>query len=92
MLELGEQEKEFHYEMGKKIDPQKISFIFTFGNLGVQIAEGAKTNFSTERVFSFKEKTPLIDELKKYTNTETMILFKASRGMRLEEVVDALLK
>jgi UDP-N-acetylmuramoyl-tripeptide--D-alanyl-D-alanine ligase len=92
MLELGEQEKEFHYEMGKRIDPQKIRFIFTFGNLGAQIAEGAKTNFPTERVFSFKEKTPLINELKKYTNTETMILFKASRGMRLEEVVDALLK
>ena len=78
--------------MGKEIDPQKISYIFTFGNLGAQIAEGAKTIFPADRVFSFNEKTQLIEELKKYTNTETIILFKASRGMKLEEVVDALQK
>ena len=78
--------------MGKGIDPQKIHYIFTFGHLGAQIAEGAKTIFPADRVFSFNEKTQLIEELKKYTNTESIILVKASRGMRLEEVVDALQK
>ena len=92
MLELGDQEKEFHFEMGKGIDPQKIHYIFTFGHLGAQIAEGAKTIFPADRVFSFNEKTQLIEELKKYTNTESIILVKASRGMKLEEVVDALQK
>jgi len=92
MLELGAKEKEFHYEMGKCIDPQKVSFIFTLGNLGSQIAEGAKTVFPTDRVFSFNEKHDLTEELKKYTNTNTMILVKASRGMKLEEVVDSLVK
>ena len=29
MLELGEKEKEFHYEMGKSLDPQKINYVFT---------------------------------------------------------------
>ena len=90
MLELGDQEKEFHFEMGKRIDPQKIHYIFTLGHLGAQIAQGAKTIFPEDRVFSFDEKTHLIEELKKYTNKESIILVKASRGMRLEEVVDAL--
>ena len=92
MLELGDQEKEFHFEMGKGIDPQKIHYIFTFGYLGAQIAEGAKTIFPADRVFSFNEKAQLIEELKKYINTESIILVKASRGMKLEEVVDALQK
>ena len=92
MLELGDQEKEFHFEMGKGIDPQKIDYVFTFGNFGAQIAEGAKTVFPAERVFSFNEKTQLIEELKKYTNTESIILVKASRGMKLEEVVDGFTK
>ena len=65
MLELGDQEKEFHFEMGKAIDPQKIHYIFTFGHLGAQIAEGAKTIFPADRVFSFNEKTQLIEEFKK---------------------------
>ena len=92
MLELGDQEKEFHFEIGKRIEPQKIHYIFTFGHLGEQIAQGAKTIFPDDRVFSFNEKTQLIEELKKYTNKESIILVKASRGMRLEEVVDALQK
>ncbi|MGR5874886.1 hypothetical protein ACT7DH_17405 [Bacillus pacificus] len=38
---------EFHYEVGKLIDPAKISYVFTYGKLGAQIAEGAKINFLT---------------------------------------------
>ena len=92
MLELGDQEKEFHFEIGKRIEPQRIHYIFTLGHLGAQIAQGAKTIFPEDRVFSFNEKNQLIEELKKYTNKESIILVKASRGMRLEEVVDALQK
>ena len=57
MLELGGKEKEFHFEIGRIIDPQKINFVFTFGNLGTQIAEGARTIFPIERVFSFHRET-----------------------------------
>lgn len=92
MLELGEKEKEFHVEMGKYIDPEKIDYVFTFGRLGAEIASGAKKIFSAERVFSYTEKPSLIEELEKYTNDETLVLVKASRGMKLEEVVNALLK
>lgn len=92
MLELGEKEKEFHYEMGKSLDPQKINYVFTFGPLAEQIAQGARTAFPSDRVFSFLDKQSLMDQLVKRTNKETLILVKASRGMKLEEVVTELQK
>ncbi|WP_338471485.1 UDP-N-acetylmuramoyl-tripeptide--D-alanyl-D-alanine ligase [Niallia sp. XMNu-256] len=92
MLELGDQEKAFHFEMGKGLDPEKIDYVVTFGPLASHIAEGAKLNFPLERVHPFSEKTALIEELKKLTDKETIILVKASRGMKLEEVVSALQK
>ncbi|MFZ0443137.1 MAG: UDP-N-acetylmuramoyl-tripeptide--D-alanyl-D-alanine ligase [Bacillus sp. (in: firmicutes)] len=92
MLELGEKEKEFHYEMGKGLDPQKINYVFTYGPLAAQIAQGAMAAFPSDRVFSFLDKQSLMDQLVKRTNKETLILVKASRGMKLEEVVTELQK
>lgn len=91
MLELGEREQEFHYEIGKSVDPQSVDYVFTFGNLGRYIAEGARTVLSEDRVFSFAEKESLIAELKKLVTADTLVLVKASRGMRMEEVVTALI-
>ena len=51
MLELGEQEKQFHYEIGSCLDPEQINYILTFGPLAAHIAEGARTNFSSEQGF-----------------------------------------
>lgn len=90
MLELGPEEKTFHYKIGKSINDKEINYVFTFGRLGESIAQGARQSLPDERVFSFLEKDPLIEEVKKRTDSDTLILVKASRGMRLEEVVKAL--
>ncbi|KAB2330579.1 UDP-N-acetylmuramoyl-tripeptide--D-alanyl-D-alanine ligase [Bacillus mesophilum] len=90
MLELGEEEKEYHIKVGESIDPNKISAVFTYGELGQFIAEGARRVFPEDRVYSFKEKQPLIVQLQKLVNQETIVLVKASRGMKLEEVVAGL--
>jgi UDP-N-acetylmuramoyl-tripeptide--D-alanyl-D-alanine ligase len=91
MLELGPNEVEFHYEIGKALDPEKIQFVFTFGQLASEIARGAQESLTDNQVFSFTDKQKLIEELKKLTNAETLVLVKASRGMKLEEVVIGLL-
>jgi len=49
-----------------------------------------KSVLSEERVFSFTEKDSLIETLKNYLDSNTLVLVKASRGMKLEEVVTAL--
>lgn len=90
MLELGPQEVEFHREVGAMVNPQEIDLVFTYGQLGREIAEGAKTVLQGDRVKSFTDKTELTKELIKYTNQETLILIKASRGMKLEEIATAL--
>ena len=87
MLELGPQEEEFHFKIGQSLSPSNISMLFTYGRLGILIAQGAKSVFPEERVFSFMDKTELVTELKKHTREQTLILVKASRGMRLEEIV-----
>lgn len=91
MLELGEKEKEFHREIGESISAEKIDKVFTYGQLGQYIAEGARVSLSSDDVKDFISKEELIAELRSITMKNDLILVKASRGMRLEEVVQGLI-
>ncbi|MBM4765395.1 UDP-N-acetylmuramoyl-tripeptide--D-alanyl-D-alanine ligase [Bacillus sp. B15-48] len=92
MLELGPLEEEFHYQIGHSLDQEKIDYVFTFGRLGTFIGNGAKQALGADRVFSYEEKTSLIKHLQDKVTSETLVLVKASRGMKLEEVVAELQK
>jgi UDP-N-acetylmuramoyl-tripeptide--D-alanyl-D-alanine ligase len=46
--------------------------------------------FDTSRCFSFTDKTALIEHLKPKLDKQTIVLVKASRGMRLEEIVEGI--
>lgn len=91
ILELGEDlEVKFHQEVGKTIDSQKIDYLFTFGKLGAEIAAGALTNMDKNHVHVYQDKQELVHQLKQTANPGDLVLVKASRGMKLEEVVNAL--
>ncbi|UXH42702.1 UDP-N-acetylmuramoyl-tripeptide--D-alanyl-D-alanine ligase [Rossellomorea vietnamensis] len=90
MLELGDDEEEFHQEIGRLIDQEKVQQVFTFGRLGTFIAKGALENFPEERVHSFMDKESLAQELSSLIKGDELILFKASRGMKLEEIIEGL--
>lgn len=90
MLELGSEEVQFHKMIGESIKPNTIQKLFTYGTLGQHIAEGALQTLGVDAVFAFQDKQALITELKKYIEKDDLILVKASRGMKLEEVVQAL--
>ncbi|WP_046175793.1 UDP-N-acetylmuramoyl-tripeptide--D-alanyl-D-alanine ligase [Domibacillus indicus] len=90
MLELGLDEELFHYQTGQAVDPEKIDYVFTYGPLGQFIASGAKSAFGPERVFAFQDKNELIKSLKNILKGGELILVKASRGMKMEEVVESL--
>ncbi|MDP4170471.1 MAG: cyanophycin synthetase, partial [Bacillota bacterium] len=87
MLELGPQEEEYHHHIGEKLQRDKIDLLFTYGSLGGLIAKGARKSLGEERVFAFTNKADLIKELESHVNEKTLILVKASRGMKLEEIV-----
>lgn len=90
MLELGPQEKEFHREIGAYIDPEKIYQVYTYGPLGAYIAEAAAKKLGAERTFAFDDKAELVAKLKENLDANTLVLVKASRGMKMEEIVAAI--
>ncbi|MFP7300423.1 UDP-N-acetylmuramoyl-tripeptide--D-alanyl-D-alanine ligase [Neobacillus niacini] len=92
MLELGPEEEQYHRQIGEGLNPNKIDFVFTFGKLAEHIAAGARSSLGRQRVFSFTDKKELIKALEQHVNNNTLVLVKASRGMKLEEIVTSLQK
>lgn len=92
MLELGDLEETFHKECGAVISPDKIDRVFTYGKLGAFIAEGALKHFEKDRVSHYTEKVDLLQAVKENASKGDLILFKASRGMKLEEIVKDLIE
>lgn len=89
MLELGENEAELHRNVGRKVPASGISLLIAYGKLGKHIAEGAREKGMTEvlEALSHEEAAEL---LHKHLKTGDTILFKASRGMKLEKIIDLL--
>ncbi|SDB87549.1 UDP-N-acetylmuramoyl-tripeptide--D-alanyl-D-alanine ligase [Pelagirhabdus alkalitolerans] len=85
MFELGENEKDYHVELGSWI-PSEIDCIYTIGPLASLISEHS-------RVQSTHASTPeeLVNFLKEHDQKGNLILFKASRGMALEKVIAQLM-
>ncbi|MFS0864829.1 UDP-N-acetylmuramoyl-tripeptide--D-alanyl-D-alanine ligase [Fredinandcohnia sp. 179-A 10B2 NHS] len=92
MLELGEREIEYHEEIGRFLQADKVDYVFTYGKLGEHIATGAKENFSADKVLAFQDKEQLIQELRNILSEGDILLVKGSRGMKLEEVIFAFKK
>ncbi|TYR73361.1 UDP-N-acetylmuramoyl-tripeptide--D-alanyl-D-alanine ligase [Rossellomorea vietnamensis] len=90
MLELGPDEETYHYEVGREIQTGKIDLVFTFGSLSKHLAKGAAESIGEEKVFSFEDKQALTEKLESILQGGEVVLFKASRGMKLEEVIEQL--
>lgn len=92
VLELGEMEKEIHLEIGKHIPSEKIHNLFLFGKAAENIGKGAISNgFPTQRIFINSDLSrPYItaEQIRANCSLGEHILFKASRGIRLERVID----
>ena len=85
MLELGEQEKEMHRDVGRYAAEKGTALILCQGPLAREMAEGAG-----ERGRWFETKEELIAALPSLIRQGDKVLVKASRGMRFEEVAEAL--
>ncbi len=90
MLELGPEETQFHKEIGSYLDPEKTDLVFTYGPLSVHIATAAEQRFGVDRIFAFTDKAEMTATLISKCSTKDVVLFKGSRGMRLEEVLQSL--
>ncbi|QMV40384.1 UDP-N-acetylmuramoyl-tripeptide--D-alanyl-D-alanine ligase [Cohnella cholangitidis] len=92
MLELGADEIALHGEIGRYLNDSKADNVLVYGSLSRQTFEEAKSNFPEGSVLHFEDKSVLADYLLGELASEDLVLVKASRGMRLEEVVTRLQK
>lgn len=90
MLELGDDEEDLHREIGRKTTYKDVDYLLLYGPLSRYIAEEAIRNFPQNRVFYFESKENLVDKAKFLITKGTIVLVKASRSMRLEEIIESL--
>lgn len=96
MRELGEGSERLHREIGEYVAGAGIDILLTLGQSGAYIAEGAiSAGMSAAAVFAERD-TDAIDslcaEISARMGEGDAILFKASRGVALERVIDKLFK
>jgi UDP-N-acetylmuramoyl-tripeptide--D-alanyl-D-alanine ligase len=91
MLELGDDEIEFHRVVGRNLDPNKINYIYTCGDLSSHIASEAKRRYPLEAVMTFKDQIILANTLKQKIKKNDVILLKASRGMQIDLIIPSLM-
>jgi len=94
MRELGSYSKKLHMEVGELVGTRGISHLISFGNEAANISLGAiNVNMRAENV-SIITDTEAVDHaaqtVRNLTRDGGAVLFKASRAVRLERVIDAL--
>ena len=88
MEELGEYEKEFHRKVGKFISDTPVKSLVTVGEKAKLIAEAVENK--KINVNSFLNNAETAKFLLNSRVEEPVILFKASRNMKLEEIAKTL--
>lgn len=87
MFELGEEEKELHFEVGQ-YTAGKVDFVICIGNLAKYIYEGAMEDKDKDtRLLYLKEKEDLYPHLEYIIMPQDTILLKASHGMGFADIV-----
>lgn len=87
MLELGPDSPRYHYEVGEYIGGQRVDEVVIFGGLAMNIADGIKVKSQINiKVCASRDEINayLADTLK----AGDAVLFKGSRGMKLNECAD----
>lgn len=83
MFELGDNTVSQHREVGEHAKEAGVDLVIAIGNLAANIAEGANGEY-------FRNKEDFLAEIEKHIKSADMILVKASRGMKMEDIVDRL--
>ena len=91
MLELGVRTQAEHYKVGR-IAAEKANVLLAYGENSVRMIYGAITGGMTRHAArAFTDRARLISVLKQTARPGDVILFKGSRGMRMELVLEAFL-
>jgi UDP-N-acetylmuramoyl-tripeptide--D-alanyl-D-alanine ligase len=89
MLELGEGSEPEHRNVGGEAVLMGIDALFCYGPM-MKVAVESAYKSGLGKAKHFNTKIALSDELNHYVRQGDIVLVKGSRGMRMEDVVDAL--
>ena len=91
MLEMGPEAPRFHQEVGRQVANEFIDLLFTTGPLSVDIVDGAiSAGMDPSKARHCETREELAQSLRDSIRPSDLVLVKASRGIGLDEVVDAL--
>ena len=91
MLELGADAVSLHREVGAFVAQQGIDQLIACGTLGRSLAEGAeRAGFARDKIILVPDASSAAAAVKAVVKPGDVVLAKASRGMKLEQVVHAL--
>ncbi len=89
MLELGSYSETAHRNVGEYAAECNVDMLFTYGKESEFMADSAKKS-GLKSVFRFIDKAELTKALHNELKLGDTVLFKASRGMKLEEIFEEL--
>lgn len=89
MLELGKASIDSHFGIGEYAANLGVNHLLAYGDLARKYVEGF-TSITPGKAEYFSNKPELIRVLKKVARPGDSVLIKGSRGMKMEEVVEAL--
>ena len=93
MLELGTDASKLHFEIGQMIPENNFDLLLTIGKYSKEIRKGAiSRGLRREKAVHFETIQELALFLSEHLGIDDVVLVKGSRGMRLEKLVDALMK
>ena len=91
MLELGAVTQAEHYRIGR-IAAEKADLLFAYGPNGARVISGALTGgMSDTKAMAFADRDKLAMVLKRMAKPGDTLLFKGSRGMRMELILEQFL-
>ncbi len=91
-MELGEQEDRFHKDVGVFVASTGFQRLITVGKRAEKIADGAEeSGFDAANINKFDDSGAAGKFLKATAPAGSVLLFKASRGIRLEKAIEEFL-
>lgn len=92
MYELGNQTQISHLQVGEFAGEKKPDLLIAVGEFAKGYEEGAAKHMPKEQILYFKEKEELIGKISNLLMPGDVVLVKASRGMKMEEIINKITK
>jgi UDP-N-acetylmuramoyl-tripeptide--D-alanyl-D-alanine ligase len=91
MFELGRQTRRQHLQLGKQVARAGIDRLYLLGAQAKQVKQGAlQSGMAAERIVIGKDHADLAKRLRSHVRGGDWLLFKGSRGMKMERALNQL--